>query len=569
MPTAQQLIPESQTPSTLSTVTELRSVQDALSLMIEHDFSQLPVVDDNFKLKGLITSDSILKASSYLKCEIGKIKVSHAMLNTKTCRDDDDITEVLSILSESNSVPIVDSGGKLVGLLTSYDTTEYYRQRAEDLMFAEDIEMTIREYIQSVYTDDELKIEVAVIGHSDVWKNKFKSALIHYLNISSSPSAQFKNDKYTIAYDTHMKPKNSSKSFEDLTLHEYIQLFRKVWNEHNGTFHDLEWRFVDNLLDDVREIRNSIAHFREVTSSQRKQLKFCISLLDRYRPGMEEASDAKIEAAPVPVIPENLKSSLYIDENKFIAPLEEEEESPSTLLGSYLENQVNQEESKIRIDFHEIETITKNELPPSARKHRSWWSNDPVAQSHSEQWLDSGWRVSNVNMSEQKVTFVRIFGRQISYINFFSNLMPKFKNINDVLVESVEAFHGRHWSTVKITSHEGEDAIWIALSFARKSRFRIELYIDTGDQVKNKKIFDVLNNQKNEIEEVFGEPLAWERLDDKRASRLAIYRNNTTIMSSHDEMNKLEDWIIKMLPKFYKSIESKFSDALSSVAEHE
>lgn len=95
--------------------------------MIEHDFSQLPVIDDNFKLKGLITSDSILKASSYLKCKLEKIRVSHAMLNTKTCRDDDDITEVLSILSESNSVPIVDKDGKLVGILTSYDTTEYYR----------------------------------------------------------------------------------------------------------------------------------------------------------------------------------------------------------------------------------------------------------------------------------------------------------------------------------------------------------------------------------------------------------------------------------------------------------
>ena len=65
------------------------------------------------------------------------------MLNTKTCLDDDDIAEVLNILSESNSVPIVDKDGKLVGILTNYDTAEYYRQRAEDIMLAEDIEMTI------------------------------------------------------------------------------------------------------------------------------------------------------------------------------------------------------------------------------------------------------------------------------------------------------------------------------------------------------------------------------------------------------------------------------------------
>ena len=69
MPTTQQLIPESQNPNTLSTVAESTSVQEALSLMIEHDFSQLPVVDEDFKLKGLITSDSILKASIAVLCD--------------------------------------------------------------------------------------------------------------------------------------------------------------------------------------------------------------------------------------------------------------------------------------------------------------------------------------------------------------------------------------------------------------------------------------------------------------------------------------------------------------------
>ena len=569
MPTTQQLIPESQNPNTLSTVAESTSVQEALSLMIEHDFSQLPVVDEDFKLKGLITSDSILKASSYLKCEIDKIRVSHAMLDTKGCRDDEDIAEVLKILSEANSVPIVDKDGKLVGILTSYDTTQYYRQRAEDIMFAEDIEMTIRQYIQSVHTEDELKIEVEEVGYSDTGKNKFKKALNHYLSATTSPPARFDQTVCDDVYLKHMQTKNLTKNFEDLTLHEYLQIFRKVWKNHNTIFHGLEWKFVENLLNDVREIRNAIAHFREVTPNQRKQLEFCISLLDRYRSKIEKTSDETVEAEPVLVFLDKLEVfPKVLNDNEFATPVDEVNESRYSPFASYLANQVNPEISKIRMDFHQIEEIIKYELPNSARSHRTWWSNDPVAQPHSEQWLESGWRISNVNVSEQKVTFVRIFGRQISYINFFASLSPKLSNIVDLSIETAVAAHGRHWSGVKITSPEVVEPVWISLSFARKSRFRIELYIDTGNQVKNKKVFDMLDTQKNEIEEIFGERLAWERLDEKRASRLAVYRENTAITSSLGEMGKLEDWIIKTLPKFYKSIALRFSDALKSVAEH-
>ncbi len=57
--TVQQLIEGRQEPVTVS---PHDTVKKALELMIEHDFSQLPVVDESRKALGIVTSDSILRA---------------------------------------------------------------------------------------------------------------------------------------------------------------------------------------------------------------------------------------------------------------------------------------------------------------------------------------------------------------------------------------------------------------------------------------------------------------------------------------------------------------------------
>ncbi len=46
------------------------------------------------------------------------------------------------------------------------------------------------------------------------------------------------------------------------------------------------------------------------------------------------------------------------------------------------------------------------------------------------------------------------------------------------------------------------------------------LYIDREKYEENKRIFDHLHSEKERIESVFGGPLIWERMDDKKASRI-------------------------------------------------
>jgi hypothetical protein len=62
-----------------------------------------------------------------------------------------------------------------------------------------------------------------------------------------------------------------------------------------------------------------------------------------------------------------------------------------------------------------------------------------------------------------------------------------------------------------------------------------------------------LTLEREHIEQVFGEKLDWERLDTKRASRIALYHPGN-IMDDQDKFKALENWTVEMLPRFYEAI---------------
>jgi len=70
-----------------------------------------------------------------------------------------------------------------------------------------------------------------------------------------------------------------------------------------------------------------------------------------------------------------------------------------------------------------------------------------------------------------------------------------------------------------------------------KSYARVEIYIDRGNVEENKFIFGELYKYKEEIETKFNGPLVWERLDDKRASRIkSEMESNVFDKENWDEM---------------------------------
>lgn len=82
-----------------------------------------------------------------------------------------------------------------------------------------------------------------------------------------------------------------------------------------------------------------------------------------------------------------------------------------------------------------------------------------------------------------------------------------------------------------------------------------ELYIDRGKDCdeENKRIFDDLNSHRAEIEKDFGDKLRWERLDDRRASRISK-RIDYAGLGDREKWPKLQDDMIDAMVQLEKAL---------------
>lgn len=571
------------------------SASVALERMIENDFSQLPVVDDSNTVLGVITSDSLARAVNNLDVPVSALHVSDALERKPEARAEDDLFDVLDDLGKAYAILIVDAHRHLQGIITSYDAMDYFRRRAQDTMRVEDIELMLRELIYKTFTDGEGVVQQsqldeaieAVTNPTRGLAERFEAGLRQYLKLQS-PDAKLVslNKEWATQAFERMADKTSTKAFENLSLNEFIELIvnKSQWDHYSGLFNNLDPAAVRRMLHNVRDTRNDLMHFRgQISAMQRDALRACshwlsypLSLLEKRQLAQSKVSAAASEAEHMT----HTASGVAADVADSDAP-EQTEESPEEAidprdsryapLALFLKGQV-RDRNRVSLTFAQIESIINMSLPPTAREHRSFWANDSVGHVQSKQWLDVDWRVASVDMSNEVVLFSRIREREKLYIDFFSMLLAELRK-NARFPYRNNTPDGLNWLTIAGMPEKGPQVALLVFSFARNHRFRIELYIDTGNQERNKRLFDYLHAQKEAIEgELFpgvdgkGEnplsiSLGWERLDHRRASRIYLYCP-ASITDDEKELQRAIAWAASATEMFEKVMNQRLADAI-------
>ncbi len=112
---------------------------------------------------------------------------------------------------------------------------------------------------------------------------------------------------------------------------------------------------------------------------------------------------------------------------------------------------------------------------------------------------------------------------------------PGFTGVSRVGLDNWLAMSGPRPKTVAAN-------VAYSWSFANNRPFRVELYLDGKTPADVKVLFDALYERRESIESAFGSPLKWDRLDNRRASRISATRD---AIESADATNvELVNWAV-------------------------
>ena len=157
----------------------------------------------------------------------------------------------------------------------------------------------------------------------------------------------------------------------------------------------------------------------------------------------------------------------------------------------------------------------------------------------------NGWS-KNVKSSNQ-VSPVMPSDGQIFKYEYWTAFCEYMKNNPSKLFKTKSPSYD-HWMDIAI----GRSGFHIALLVnTKEQKITVQLYMSNDIDKKN---FDSLIKYKEQAEHAIGEPLDWRRLDDKKASIIAIYKNCNLSKTSKDDLFEWYKEYTERFIKFFKPL---------------
>lgn len=136
------------------------------------------------------------------------------------------------------------------------------------------------------------------------------------------------------------------------------------------------------------------------------------------------------------------------------------------------------------------------------------------------------------------------------YLERLASEKPNWTNTNSVPTRS--------W----ISLRSGISAVTFGTNFSNQG-LRSEVYFGSASTEVNEARFQAIYANKDEFEQRFGQPLSWETLEGKKASRIAFYWPNQKIDQLQD-WEKFMDWFIDTQERL-RSAAAPFIEQLKNV----
>jgi CBS domain-containing protein len=140
---------------TLVTVNQNDDVARAVTLMLQYDFSQLPVMQGEREVKGVVSWKSIgLRRTFGSKCE----RVGDCQEDARIVDSNRTLFDTISLIVDYGYVLVRQRDRRITGIVTASDLSLQFQALSEPFLLLREIELHIRQIIRDKITPDDLSL---------------------------------------------------------------------------------------------------------------------------------------------------------------------------------------------------------------------------------------------------------------------------------------------------------------------------------------------------------------------------------------------------------------------------